>query len=160
MQISSSAFSDGDPIPRKYTEDGANISPPLQWAGVPNKAQSLAVIVDDPDAPREKPWVHWVAYNIPADTGQLPEGVPRDGQLDHPVQCVQGINSWGPGEFGYRGPAPPRGHGTHHYHFHVLALDRRLDLGPGVEREGLEQAISRAKVLDRAKIIGTYERSG
>jgi hypothetical protein len=123
IKVRSTAFSDGQPIPKKYTEDGQDVSPPLAWDKVPEGTKELALICDDPDAPSHEPWVHWVIYKIPATVRELPEGLPTDATLNSPIKAMQGMNSWPDGRMiGYRGPAPPPGR-VHHYHFQVYALD-------------------------------------
>jgi len=151
----SDAFSDGGPIPRRYAEDGEDLSPPLSWAGLPDGTRELALIVDDPDAPRDEPWVHWVVYKIPAEVRTLTEGLPQTPALDVPPGARQGKNSWGTD--GYRGPAPPKGHGTHHYHFRLYALDSPLAAAQGLDKSGLLKAM-RGHVLVEAELVGTYER--
>jgi Raf kinase inhibitor-like YbhB/YbcL family protein len=121
MTVLSDAFANGQAIPRPFTEDSEDLSPPLSWTGMPQGVKELALIVDDPDAPRTEPWVHWVLYKIPADVHTLPEGLPLTPTLDVPLGSRQGKNSWGTD--GYRGPAPSRGDGTHHDHFRLYALD-------------------------------------
>lgn len=155
MNIESDAFSDGSPIPVRYTGDGDDLSPRLSFGGIPEGARELALIVDDPDAPRAEPWVHWVIYKIPASVTGLPEGVEPSGGAAAPVGTVQGPNDFG--EAGYGGPAPPRGHGVHHYHFRLYALDAVLDLPAGLSKSRLLLAIE-GHVLATAGIVGTYER--
>src|SRR5206468_2370544 len=108
--------------------DGQNVSPPLSWSGAPAGVKEYALIMDDPDAPRPQPWVHWVIYHIRGDVTSLPEAVPPDESLATPPGAHQGKNTWE--RIGYGGPAPPKGHGTHHYHFRVYALDTSLSLEP------------------------------
>lgn len=156
LQITSDAFGDGGPIPQKYTEDGENVSPPLHISGVPGQAKELAVVVDDPDAPRDEPFVHWVMYKIPADQSDLPEGIAPSAKPDSLSGAVQGKNSFG--KTGYGGPAPPPRHGTHHYHFHVYALDQPLEARSSLDKETLLSKMS-GHVIDEGEIIGTYERS-
>ena len=146
MELKSSAFAHQSPIPRKYTREGKDVSPPLEWRDVPEGAQAFALICDDPDAPRPKPWVHWVLAGIPAAARALPEGA---------AQGVEGQNDFG--ESGYGGPMPPPGHGTHHYHFKLYALDQVVNVQPGVTKEQLEQAMS-GHILGEAELLGTYER--
>jgi Raf kinase inhibitor-like YbhB/YbcL family protein len=157
MKLESSAFQNNQPIPRRNTEDGVNISPPLNWTGAPAGTGEFALICDDPDAPTEKPWVHWLIYGIPGDITGLPEGQPRKDPLDSPKGSRQGENSFKRDRIGYRGPAPPPGHGTHHYHFRLYALDNRLNLGGGVQKETLLAAME-GHVLETAELIGTYQR--
>jgi Raf kinase inhibitor-like YbhB/YbcL family protein len=148
LKIESPAFQEGKAIPREYTGDGQDISPPLRWKGVPAGARQLVLIVDDPDAPRAEPWVHWVLYGLVADVPQLPEG-----QL--PPGAVEGLNSWD--TIGYRGPAPPPGHGIHHYRFQLFALGAELKLEAGQTKEQVLQAM-RGHILATATLTGTYER--
>lgn len=155
LKISSSAFEDGQPIPKKYTGDGQDISPPLAVAGVPAEARELALIVDDPDAPRPEPWVHWVMYKIPADVKQLDEGINPSLRVAQPGGALQGRNSWD--RIGYGGPAPPEGHGTHHYYFKLYALDEPLSLEPGLDKDRLLTAMD-GHILAEAQVVGTYER--
>jgi Raf kinase inhibitor-like YbhB/YbcL family protein len=156
IQISSEAFGDGQRVPTKYTQDGQNVSPPLSWKGVPEKTKELALIVEDPDAPREHPFVHWVVYKIPPGATGLREGVGHETRLKSPQGAVQGANSFK--KIGYGGPAPPPGHGTHHYHFRLFALDEPLNLSGGLDSKALASAMS-GHVLDQGEVIGTYDRS-
>ena len=158
MRLTSSAFEDAGVIPKKYTEDGENVSPPLAWTEVPEGVKEFALVVDDPDAPREDPWVHWLMYKIPGDATGLGEGVPRRESVGNPAGALQGVNSFDRNNVGYRGPAPPPGHGTHHYHFKLYALDRPLDLGPQVHKEAVMNLVGKAKVLGETELVGTYER--
>lgn len=156
MTLRSPAFEHHATIPTKYTEDGPDHSPPLRWEGVPEGTAELALIVDDPDAPTREPWVHWVLYKIPPGTTELPESVPtRKLHLDTPRGALQGPNSWE--IIGYRGPAPPRGHGTHHYHFKLYALDTPLEIPAGADKTTILQAIA-DRVLAKAELVGTYGR--
>jgi Raf kinase inhibitor-like YbhB/YbcL family protein len=155
IQVASDAFGPGQPIPRKYTEDGQDISPPLKWSNVPARAKELALIMDDPDAPRPEPFVHWVIYKIPAAATGLPEGIPAELKLKAPPGALQGKNSFK--KIGYGGPAPPPGHGTHHYHFRVYALDQSLNLQGGLDKKALLAAMS-GHVIDHEELVGTYER--
>lgn len=157
MRLTSSVFDDGNRIPERHTADGADVSPPLAWSDVPDGTAELALVVDDPDAPRAEPWVHWLLYGIPADCRVLDEGLPRRERPGEPAGARQGRNSFSSDNLGFRGPAPPRGHGTHHYHFRLHALDRTLDVPPGADREELEEALE-GHVLATAELTGTYER--
>ena len=154
MRITSSAFEDGQEIPRQYTREAGDRSPPLAVEDIPEDAETLALVVDDPDAPN-KTWVHWLIWNIPADGSGLSEGVPTDPTVEAPDGARQGVNDFG--DIGYGGPMPPRGHGTHHYRFTVHALDRLLELDPGADRDALESAME-GSIIDRARLTGTYER--
>jgi Raf kinase inhibitor-like YbhB/YbcL family protein len=153
--LRSPAFSDGQPIPRRYTGDGEDLSPPLSWTGLPPRAVRLTLIVDDPDAPTSRPWVHWVIYNLPADEQGLVEGIPPVARPPSPAGAVQGKNSWG--SVGYRGPAPPKGHGTHHYSFRLYALNEALDLPDGLDKDGVLAEI-RGHLVAEAELTGTYHR--
>jgi Raf kinase inhibitor-like YbhB/YbcL family protein len=153
--VTSNAFTQNQPVPRKYTGDGQNVSPPLAWSGVPAETRQLALIVDDPDAPSPQPWVHWVLYQLAANATSLPEGVPPSQRVADPAGGLQGRNSWG--RVGYGGPEPPRGHGTHHYHFKLHALDTELKLAPGLDKSGLLKAME-GHILGTGELVGTYER--
>jgi Raf kinase inhibitor-like YbhB/YbcL family protein len=144
LRIRSSAFEGHRPIPDRHTSNGENVAPALEWSGVPEGTKAFAVVVHDPDAPLVDGFTHWVAYGIPADSTGLPEG--GEGP-------VQGLNSMG--EEGYTGPAPPPGHGTHHYYFWVYALDEELDLHPGLDRRALLEQIE-DHVIEQARVVGTY----
>jgi len=145
LRITSSAFDAHGRIPEKHTGDGEDTSPPLEWSGVPDGTKSFAIVIHDPDAPLVDGFTHWVAYGIPADTTSLPEGA---------EEPVQGKNSMG--KDGYMGPAPPPGHGVHHYYFWVYALDDDLGLEPGLDRRALIDRIE-DHVIEQARVIGTYE---
>jgi len=148
--VTSSAFKDGEMIPVKYTCDGDDMSPPLEWAGLPKGTKSIAMISDDPDAPRGT-WVHWVIFNMPPDSMGLPEGVPPDKVLDN--GAIQGMND--SDQIGYGGPCPPGG--VHRYFFKVYALDAKIPLGPGATKLDLEEAM-RGHILSQAQIMGRYKR--
>jgi Raf kinase inhibitor-like YbhB/YbcL family protein len=150
FQLTSTAFKHGETIPRKYSCDGQDISPPLAWGDPPQGTQSFALIMDDPDAPAGV-WVHWVLYNLPAGSRGLPEAVPPDAQLADGSR--QGKNSWG--RVGYGGPCPPRG--THRYFFKLYALDRALDLAAGATKEQLLKAME-GHILAQTELMGKYTR--
>jgi Raf kinase inhibitor-like YbhB/YbcL family protein len=153
--IRSQAFTDGQRIPLRHTGDGEDVSPPLQWLNLPGGTRELALIVDDPDAPTPEPWVHWIVYKIPPTVQELPEAVPRNASLPQPLGAFQGKNSWG--SVGYRGPAPPRGHGTHHYHFRIYALDAPLKPVPDLDKKALLKAME-GHILDQGILTGVYQR--
>ncbi|NLF02837.1 MAG: YbhB/YbcL family Raf kinase inhibitor-like protein [Anaerolineales bacterium] len=157
MKLTSSAFGHNQPIPRQYSEEGASSSPPLQWSGLPDAVRQLALICDDPDAPQEEPWVHWVLYGLSPSVTSLPQALPRVARLTEPAGALQGQNSWPSDNIGYRGPYPPRGHGTHHYHFKLYALDKELELQAGADKAALLAAM-KGHILAEAELIGTYER--
>ncbi len=155
IKLASSVFLDGASIPTKYTGDGEEISPPLSWSSLPKSAKELALICDDPDAPTPEPWVHWVIYKISPDSKSLPERVARTESPAEPKGAVQGRNSWG--KIGYGGPAPPRGHGVHHYHFKLYALDAPLSVSSSLDKKGLLAAM-KDHILAQGELIGTYQR--
>jgi Raf kinase inhibitor-like YbhB/YbcL family protein len=152
MKISSSAFPHNGPIPTKYTCEGDDVSPPLEWSGVPPGAGNLALIVDDPDAPDpaapKMTWVHWLLYDLPPDVAGLPEAVKT-----LPPGTREGLNDWG--RTGYGGPCPPLG--RHRYFFKLYALDLQL---PGLRqprKPALEEAM-RLPVIEEARLVGTYQK--
>jgi len=149
MDLTCDAFASGRPMPRRFSREGDDLSPPFEWQDVPEAAESLAVLCEDPDAPGERPFVHWLVYNIPADRSALPEGGPVPGS--------EATNDFG--ERGYGGPMPPPDHGAHRYHFRLYAVDRRLDLEPGASREELLRAME-GHVLAQSEWVGLYERGG
>ena len=155
MAISSTAFAAGETIPVRYTGDGDDISPALAFANIPANTLELALICDDPDAPTPQPWVHWIIYKIPSTASGLAEAVPTTKSPTTPAGTLQGVNSWD--KIGYGGPAPPPGHGTHHYHFKLYALDIQLDAQAGMTKNELLTAIQ-GHVLEQAELVGTYER--
>jgi Raf kinase inhibitor-like YbhB/YbcL family protein len=158
LKLTSTAFTQGHPIPKQYTGEGADVSPPLSWSELPEGTKELALICDDPDAPTAEPWVHWVIYKIPATAKGLPEGVPRKPRPKEPAGALQGKNSWTGGEnIGYRGPMPPPGHGVHHYYFKLYALDSHVSLEPGADKKTLLNAI-RERIIAEGVLMGTYQR--
>ncbi len=155
ITVQSKAFGPNQPIPKRYTGEGEDVSPPLSWSGVPEGTKELALIVDDPDAPVAEPWVHWVIYKIPDGVRELPEGIPATEKVSNPAGAVQGKNTWP--AIGYKGPMPPKGHGVHHYHFKLYALDATLDLKPGLDKKALLKAMS-GHILAEGELVGTYQR--
>ncbi|MGC1307233.1 MAG: YbhB/YbcL family Raf kinase inhibitor-like protein [Phormidesmis sp.] len=147
LEISSPAFLSLGAIPQKYTSEGENISPPLQWRKVPSDTKQFALICHDPDAPLPEGFTHWTLYNIPPETTEIAEG--------GGASFTQGINTTA--DQGYTGPAPPPGHGPHHYFFWLYALDGVLDLEPGLNRTDLLDAIA-PHVIAQARLVGIYER--
>jgi Raf kinase inhibitor-like YbhB/YbcL family protein len=151
LDIRSSAFGEGERIPSDFTCDGADMSPPIEWFGAPARTQSLAMIVDDPDAPAGD-WVHWGVYDLPPSLTQLPMGIPVGEQV--PGVRLQGRSDFG--SLGYGGPCPPSG--VHRYFFTVYALDVKLPLKPGATKKELLEAMQ-GHVLAEGRLTGTYERS-
>lgn len=154
LVVTSSAFAPNKSIPIKHTGDGLDLSPPIQWAGAPDGTKSWALICEDPDAPRPQPWVHWVVYNLPADTTGLPENLPRTAKLEQPAGAMQGVNSAPQDNIGYMGPSPPPGK-PHRYIFTVYALDTTLDLKPGADKQALVQAM-KGHILKQGQLLGFY----
>jgi Raf kinase inhibitor-like YbhB/YbcL family protein len=150
FKLTSTAFVHEAPIPSKYTCDGEDISPPLEWSDPPADARAFAIIMDDPDAPVGT-WVHWVLYDLPAGTRMLPEAVSSDAEL--PDGSRHGENSWRRTDYG--GPCPPSG--VHRYFFKLYALDVALDLDAGATKEELLQAME-GHVLAQTELMGTYTR--
>ena len=151
MHITSAAFSEGQTIPKKFTCDGPDLSPPLSWKDVPAGTQAFALISDDPDAPVGT-WVHWVIYNLAGSTHGLPEGLEKQDQLSNGV--LQGRNDFR--RIGYGGPCPPPGK-PHRYFFKLYALDAKLSLKPGATKAELEQEM-KGHILGQAELVGRYGR--
>jgi len=150
LKLTSAAFKEGQAIPRTYTCDGVNISPPLEWSGVPATAKTLAIIADDPDAPGGM-WVHWVLYNLPADNIGLVENLPATETLL--AGGFQGKNDFE--KIGYGGPCPPSG--THRYLFKIYALDIELPLKAGATKAEILKAME-GHILLQGQLMGTYRR--
>ncbi len=147
LMLRSSAFESGQTIPTKYTCDGQNVSPPLQWTGAPDDTQSFALICDDPDAPRGT-FTHWVLYNLPPDANGLTEGDDSGGGM-------LGRTSFGKAAYG--GPCPPRGP-AHRYYFRLYALSEEVDMSEGATRDQVFNRIQ-PLILDQAELMGTYSRA-
>jgi Raf kinase inhibitor-like YbhB/YbcL family protein len=151
FELKSFAFEAGGDIPKKFTCDGSDLSPALNWNEPPAGTQSFSLIMDDPDAPVGT-WVHWVLYNLPASARQLPEGVPNDRELANSAR--QGSNSWN--RIGYGGPCPPPGP-AHRYFFKLYALDTKTNLRPGATKQELERALQ-GHILAQAELMGRFRR--
>jgi Raf kinase inhibitor-like YbhB/YbcL family protein len=157
ITVESPVLEANQPIPRDYTADGRNMSPPLTWSNLPAGTKELALVCEDPDAGNPPPFVHWVIYKIPATASGVPENVPFDPEVPMPssiVGAIQGVSGFRRPI--YRGPAPPPGK-THHYHFVVYAIDAALDLEPGLTRADLLAAIQ-GHVIGQGELVATYER--
>lgn len=150
IKLTSSAFEDGAMIPAKYTCDGQDISPPLQFDNIPQATRSIALISDDPDAPMGT-WVHWVVFNIPPETRELSENFPSDETL--PDGTRQGLTDFG--KTGYGGPCPPSG--THRYFFKIYALDTIIDVVPIADKKKLLKAME-GHILGQGQLMGKYKR--
>lgn len=155
LQVTSRAFADGAPIPQRHSEYADGVSLPLAWTAVP-EARSYVIVMEDPDARPITPFVHWVAWNIPAGTTSLPEGLHEIERLTAPDGLMQGRTSRGAP--GYFGPRPPVGDPPHRYHIQVLALDRELDLPAGSDRDAV-LAAARGHVIAKGELVGTYAQS-
>lgn len=151
LSLSSTAFKDGDKIPVRYTCEGQDISPPLAWGEPPEKTQAFALIVDDPDAPGGI-FVHWVLFNVPADTRRLGEAATTQEQLQN--GALQGKTDFG--RIGYGGPCPPRGP-AHRYRFILYALDKPVNLKSGASQKQLLDAM-KGHILVQSQLTGTYQR--
>lgn len=166
LTVTSSAFKDGETMPKDYTADGRNVSPPIEWSGAPASTKAFALVLHDPDAPLQGGFTHWVVYKIPATAKGLPENVPLGANVSvaGAAGAIQGLSGFHafqrpgqpPLEPGYRGPAPPPGN-PHHYHFMVYALDTALDLQPGLDRNALMKAIE-GHIAAQGEIVGLYQR--
>ncbi|NNK97896.1 MAG: YbhB/YbcL family Raf kinase inhibitor-like protein [Xanthomonadales bacterium] len=151
MQLTSTAFAQGGPIPKQHTGEGVDVSPALSWSNPPEGTKAFAIICHDPDAPLVSPggtygFVHWVLYNIPADVTSLDEGSSEftNGKTDFGAEV-------------YGGPMPPNGHGQHHYYFWVLALDEQVELEPGLTMWQLLKRVE-PNLVGMNRLLGTYER--
>ena len=156
LAVTSSAFVAGGPIPDRYTPQGANQSPDLSWTAVPAGTRELVLVVEDPDAPFPNPFVHWVLHRIPASFTSLPPALPGERALGQLGGAVQGTND--AKTRGYFGPQPPLGHGLHHYHFQLFALDAQLAVDADAKLDDLKTAMA-GHVLAVGELVGTYERS-
>ena len=153
MNITSSAFTNGEIIPARFTCQSDNVNPPLSVSDVPAAAAGLALIVDDPDSPNGV-FTHWLIWNLPAAAGEIAENYAgwTEGRRGlHDAGAINGVNDFG--RVGYGGPCPSVG--THHYHFRLLALDRTTDLAVGADRAAFEAAIN-GHIIDQAEIVGLY----
>lgn len=150
IQITSPAFEDGAAIPKKYTCDDLDVSPPIEWTNVPEGTKTIAIVCDDPDAPM-KTWVHWVIFNIAGDVSRLAESVPPEKELENGAR--QGMNDFH--KVGYGGPCPPSG--MHRYFFKIYALDTTLDKPAGISKSHLMIAME-GHVLSESHLMGTYTR--
>jgi Raf kinase inhibitor-like YbhB/YbcL family protein len=150
MKITSPAFEEGGLIPKKYTCDGSNVSPPLKWDSVPDGTESIAIICEDPDAPSGT-WMHWILFNLPAECRELAENIPDDETLHDSTR--QGINDFG--SIGYSGPCPPWG--IHRYFFKIFALNCTLDIVHLVDKDILNLAMG-DHILATGQLMGRYQR--
>lgn len=157
IRVSSSAFGTGGTIPNLYSAYHEGWSPPLSWTAIPG-AKTYALLVEDPDAPKPQPFVHWVAFNIPGDVTSLPERLPAEPRLANPQGMQQGLN--GMDKPGWFGPRPPEGDPKpHRYHFQVFALDAPLNLGEGADREAVVAALQ-GHVIGEGETVGLFQARG
>ena len=150
IKVTSTAFEEGGMIPKQYTCDGTDVSPPLAWTSVPEGTKTIALICDDPDAPMGT-WVHWVLFNLPADVKELPGSVPLQKRLE--TGAIQGTNDFR--KIGYGGPCPPGG--THRYYFKLYAVDTELNLQAGATKRELLKAME-GHILGEGQLMGKYKR--
>ena len=150
MSILAEAFKEGENIPGEYTCDGENLSPAIFWSLKPTETKSIALIMDDPDAPG-RTFVHWVLYNIPPETEKLNKGFPKDKILRDGT--TQGMTDFG--RIGYGGTCPPSG--SHRYYFHIYAIDKKLDLPPGAARGQVDDAM-KGHIIAKGELMGKYKR--
>lgn len=155
LRVESSAFKEGQPIPASHAGVGVgeDASPPLKFGEVPAGTKSLLIVMEDPDAPEPKPFVHWVLFNVPPDLKELRTGVPAHGRVRE-IDALQGSNSRG--NVGYFGPKPPAGDPPHHYHFQVFALSEKLAVAPHATRAQV-LAAAQGKVLAAGRLMGTFQ---
>ena len=153
MKVQSTAFAEGAAIPKLYTCDGRDITPPLAWSEPPPGSKQLALVCDDPDAPVGV-FTHWVLYGLPATTRSLPENLPKDALVKNPAGAQQGTNDFN--RVGYGGPCPPKGK-PHRYRFTVYALGTELKLPPRATKADLLKAMT-GQILDQGTLTGTYRR--
>lgn len=151
LSVSSTVFNTGQAIPKQYTGEGKDVSPPLKWTAGPKGTQCYAISVEDPDAPRGT-WWHWIIANIPSKITELPEGASQGKSV--PSGSIEGINDFK--KAGYNGPLPPKGQ-NHHYHFKVVALNSPVKLNPGCSKEQYEEAI-KGHITAQGELVGTYAR--
>lgn len=156
ISFTSDAFKDGETIPVKYTQEGANVSPPLRWSGLGDDVKEIALICEDPDAPGPDPFIHWIIYDMdPQRTSEMPEGLGPQEELSHPIHARQGRNS--AGGIGFTGPMPPIGDDWHRYRFKFYALNHRLDLKGGSNSDDFYASIA-GHVIAEAEVVGKYQR--
>ena len=155
IEIHSDAFSDDGMIPVRFSGEGENLSPPLRWSGVPSTAKELVLVCEDPDAPFPKPFLHWIMSGISPSAEGMPEAVSKEPRPAELSGATQGQN--GSKKAGYTGPIPPKGHGLHHYHFELFALDQPLAMDDSPTRDELMKGMA-GHVVAYGEVVGVYER--
>lgn len=153
IEVTSPAVGTNGKIEDRYSAYHDNLSPPLNWTAVPG-AKAYALVVEDPDAPRDTPFLHWIAWDIPGEATALPAGIANAAHPVSPQGMIQGKND--NGSYGWFGPRPPRGHGAHHYHFQLFALDAPLGMDAGSRLEEVVNAL-KAHTIAEGELVGTYE---
>lgn len=156
VEVKSAAFGEGQSIPPEFARDGDDVSPALSWEAV-DEVNFWTLICEDPDAPRETPWVHWMIANIPGKRTNLPQGVEKIAHVEAVGQATQGRNDYG--DIGWGGPQPPAGHGVHHYHFQLFGTSERLPFKPDTTLQEALQAL-KGLTLVSGELVGTYEIPG
>lgn len=154
LEVRSPAFQAGGPLPKRYTMEGENLSPPVIWIGLPPETEEVVLICEDPNSPSQEAFVHWIVHGLRPDQ-IIPEGVEHGVAPPELEGAFQGKNS--KGEIGYTGAMPPRGHGLHHYHFQVFAINKRLNITEPIDRDSLVRAMA-GYAIGCGVFIGTYER--
>jgi Raf kinase inhibitor-like YbhB/YbcL family protein len=154
IKVESPAFANGEEIPHAHSDYSDGLSPALTWDNVPTSTRSFAIVVEDPDARQNAPFVHWLLYNLPGDVRELPESIPPDSPLTEFGGALQGRTT--NGVIGYFGPRPPTEDKPHHYHFQVFCLDSYLDVGSGIDKDQLIRAMA-GHVLAKGELVGLYE---
>lgn len=150
MNVVANAFA--PQVAERLSDYDEGVSPRIAWSGAPSEAKSFVVLLEDPDAPKAQPFVHWIAYGIPPNVRELPEGLAPNAEMGEPVAILQGVNS--KGETGYFGPRPPEG-SAHRYHLEVFALDRSLDIEPAAEFNDVLAAM-KGHVIASGELVGEY----
>jgi len=154
ITVESTTFAENLRIPDANSDYGDGMSPQLRWSGAPAGTRAIALVAEDPDAPRDTPFTHWLLYNLPGDVNELPPAIPPDEWLPKFNNAAQGCSS--NGRIGYFGPHPPKDDGPHRYHFEVFCLDSPLNLGPGATRNDVMRAMA-GHVLAKGEAVGIYE---
>jgi Raf kinase inhibitor-like YbhB/YbcL family protein len=154
IKVESAAFAENFHMPDAHSDYGDGMSPQLRWFGAPPGTRAIALVAEDPDAPRDIPFTHWLLYNLPGDISEVPAAIPPDERLPGFKDAAQGCSS--NGRIGYFGPHPPKDDGPHRYHFEVFCLDSPLDLAPGATRSDVMRAMA-GHVLAKGEVVGLYE---
>lgn len=154
IKVESGSFTEGLEIPDAHSDYGTGVSPQLRWHDAPPGTRAIALVAEDPDAPKHSPFTHWLLYNLPGDMNEIPPAIPSEARLPQFNGAAQGFTS--NGTIGYFGPHPPKDDGLHRYHFEVFCLDAPLELAPGATRSELMRAMA-GHVLAKGEVVGLYE---